>query len=747
MTLKSIEMSGFKSFAKKHSFSFGSNVTAVVGPNGSGKSNVVEAFRFVLGEQSIKSLRSKSGADLIFKGSKQLPALSRAGVAIAFDNKNKKFSFSGDNDRNISLDYDEVVIGREVYRDGVNKYTINGTEVRLKDILDLVASVNIGSSGHHIISQGEADRILSANQKDRRGMIEDALGLKIFQYKIKESERKLEKTRLNMKEVGSLRRELAPHLGFLKKQVEKINKAQEMRNELKSLYLDYFSHEARSVRELEENTKRDSNHYNHELEVLNKKIEKLEENRGQKIIHPEEENLKRLEEEIHIITKSKDDISRAIGRLEGMIDMLSEKPSLNKEESYIKNSIILEHTKSIENLLFEIENAQDMDIVRSVLSRVRMVLEKMCDHKEISNEVPNNENIIMEHIANKNSLQKELDKILDNEKEIHFQINKINNEIKLREEKLRNGEREYFEFINQRNELINKERMQLLEREIQNKRKNDFEEERREAVILIGSDVIRYSECTGILRSKDEQEIIRRQIERLKIKLEDAGGAGGSDILKEFKETSDRDTFLSRELVDLEQGILNLTKLIADLRESLDKNFKTGIEKINLAFQEFFALMFGGGSGFLSIVVEHKRPSKNDDEEEKVLSDIDEQEFRFEQGVEINVSLPHKKVKDLHMLSGGERSLTSIALLFAMSQVNPPPFLVLDETDAALDEANSRRYGDMIERLSKNTQLIVVTHNRETMSRANVLYGVTVGSDGSSRLLSVKFDEAMQYAK
>ncbi len=385
-----------------------------------------------------------------------------------------------------------------------------------------------------------------------------------------------------------------------------------------------------------------------------------------------------------------------------------------------------------------------MDIVRSVLSRVRMVLEKMCDHKEISNEVPNNENIIMEHIANKNSLQKELDKILDNEKEIHFQINKINNEIKLREEKLRNGEREYFEFINQRNELINKERMQLLEREIQNKRKNDFEEERREAVILIGSDVIRYSECTGILRSKDEQEIIRRQIERLKIKLEDAGGAGGSDILKEFKETSDRDTFLSRELVDLEQGILNLTKLIADLRESLDKNFKTGIEKINLAFQEFFALMFGGGSGFLSIVVEHKRPSKNDDEEEKVLSDIDEQEFRFEQGVEINVSLPHKKVKDLHMLSGGERSLTSIALLFAMSQVNPPPFLVLDETDAALDEANSRRYGDMIERLSKNTQLIVVTHNRETMSRANVLYGVTIGSDGSSRLLSVKFDEAMQ---
>lgn len=99
------------------------------------------------------------------------------------------------------------------------------------------------------------------------------------------------------------------------------------------------------------------------------------------------------------------------------------------------------------------------------------------------------------------------------------------------------------------------------------------------------------------------------------------------------------------------------------------------------------------------------------------------------------------------MLSGGERSLVSIALLFAISQVNPPPFLVLDETDAALDEANSRRYGDMIETLAAYSQLIVVTHNRETMSRANVLYGVTLGSDGASKLLSIKFDEAVKVAK
>jgi chromosome segregation protein len=116
-------------------------------------------------------------------------------------------------------------------------------------------------------------------------------------------------------------------------------------------------------------------------------------------------------------------------------------------------------------------------------------------------------------------------------------------------------------------------------------------------------------------------------------------------------------------------------------------------------------------------------------------------------GIEIEVNLPRKKIKSLMMLSGGERALTSIALLFAMSQVKPPPFIILDETDAALDEANSKKYGDMIENLSKSSQLILITHNRETMSRAGVIYGVTMDRSGVSRMLSIAFGEAVQVAK
>jgi chromosome segregation protein len=153
--------------------------------------------------------------------------------------------------------------------------------------------------------------------------------------------------------------------------------------------------------------------------------------------------------------------------------------------------------------------------------------------------------------------------------------------------------------------------------------------------------------------------------------------------------------------------------------------------------------MFGGGGAKLIL----EEIDSSDEEDEEYDEDAPKTKKQGKPGIEISVNLPRKRVQSLMQLSGGERALTSIALIFAMSQVNPPPFLILDETDAALDEANSRRYGDMIEELAKRSQLIVITHNRETMSRAGILYGVTMGNDGVSKLLSVKFEEATAVAK
>jgi chromosome segregation protein len=208
---------------------------------------------------------------------------------------------------------------------------------------------------------------------------------------------------------------------------------------------------------------------------------------------------------------------------------------------------------------------------------------------------------------------------------------------------------------------------------------------------------------------------------------------------------------LITEVEDLEKSASSLRELITDLEGKINTRFQEGIVKINKEFQNFFELMFGGGDAALRLVKpEVKKNKKDSDLSLDGLGDEPSEELEedneVQEGVDIHVSLPRKKIKGLMMLSGGERALTSIALIFAMSQVNPPPFIILDETDAALDEANSRKYSDMIENLSEHSQLILITHNRETMSRAGIIYGVTMET-GVSQLLSIKFDEGAQYAK
>src|SRR3990167_8997773 len=306
MRLKTLELHGFKSFAPKTVLKFENSIVAIVGPNGSGKSNVVEAVRFALGEQSMKSMRGKGGTDLIFKGSKNLSRASRASVAAYFDNQDKIFKLADDAGENLSLNYDTISIAREVYTDGVNKYILNGSEVRLKDIHGLLASVHIGSSGHHIISQGEADRILSASARDRKEMVEDALGLSIYQYKIKESERKLERTNENMKEVTLLRRENAPHLKFLEKQVEKLERAKEMRSELSALYGEYLKKEEIYLQSEKNELASEHGRLSGELREVSAKISKTEDQNdasgGKKL-----EDLRAVEQKINSLRSEKKD--------------------------------------------------------------------------------------------------------------------------------------------------------------------------------------------------------------------------------------------------------------------------------------------------------------------------------------------------------------------------------------------------------------------------------------------------------
>ena len=711
MRLKTLQLNGFKSFAQKTVLEFESPIVSIVGPNGSGKSNIVEAFRFVLGEQSMKSMRGRGGTDLIFKGSKKLSAGSKASATIYFNNSDKVFKLTNDGGDDINLNYDTISISREVYSDGLNKYILNGTEVRLKDIHNLLASVNIGSSGHHIISQGEADRILNANARDRREMVEDALGLKIYQYKIKESERKLEKTNENMKEVVLLRRENVPHLNFLKKQVEKFEKTKEMQQDLVALYREFLKKESIYLEQEKESLGMERKKLSSELAIVNEKISLTEDPSASSGQATKIDELRIIEQKINSLRMTKGELERKLGRIEGILEARVNKVAISGR-CPLCGSEIKEGQEQIEKKHNEEKELEELKISQA------------------------------------NSLA-EVKKIEAEEKDGMHQAEILKQEINKEMEALRDLEREKFVFKVRHQELSSAlELVHIKEGNLKN-RAEVFENEIKEGAALIGQEIFSYKEYQVVEEIAGHlQDELKKKIERIKIKLEDAGLGNGAELMKEYKEVSERDQFLAKEMEDLEKSIESLKKLIVDLKEKIDVEFKEGVKKINVEFQEFFSLMFGGGHGSLSIVVETKKKRAVEiDEDDEIRDTEDEEDIVFEKGIEINVSLPHKKVKEINAFSGGERSLTSIALLFAMSQVNPPPFLVLDETDAALDESNSRKYGDMLEKLSEHSQLVVVTHNRETMSRAGVLYGITIGSDEASKLLSVKFEEATQIAK
>lgn len=727
--LKRLEIAGFKSFARKTVLDFSSSVTAIVGPNGSGKSNVAEAFRFALGEQSMKSMRGKRSEDLIWSGSNTTARANRAAVAVVFDNRKRIFP---------KLDFDEVSIERAVFRDGQSEYSLNGSKVRLRDVQEQLASANIGETGHHIISQGEADRILLAHPRERRAMLEDALGLKSFEFKKQEAQKKLEKTQENVKQVEALRRELVPHLKFLGKQVEKLERAEELIRDLIASAQEYLAIEELYIKTEKESSVRRLAEATERLATATAQLAPLQD-RAQ----GDAEGMKRAqavrdaERELDRVSIEHATLSREIGRVEGALDAAKKRKQELSQEPYVKIP-----RADLSELKSEVERTSaegDVTGLRAALASLKSVFAAFFDRfaSEKNPQLSDEEEAVAGFEKERESLARTESSLREAVDTARSALNKAREVSIAYEETGRESQYRVLEIAEAKaHEEINVVREEARGRELQSLAE-EFERDRAEVLALAGSAALSYKPLISLpVEERKAQEDRKKAMERLKIRVEEAGGTG-EDVRKEFEETRDREAFLARELEDLEKSMGDLKQLITDLDEELTKTFTEGLTKVNASFGEFFAIMFGGGSARL--ILEEPEEAEHEDEETEEMNE--------KAGIEIAVTLPKKRVQSLMQLSGGERALTSIALIFAMSQVNPPPFLILDETDAALDEANSRRYGDMIENLAKKSQLVVITHNRETMSRAGVLYGVTMGGDGVSKLLSVKFEEAVAVAK
>ncbi len=316
MYLKRLEMQGFKSFADKTVLEFMPGITSVIGPNGSGKSNISDAIRWVLGEQSMKSLRGSKSEDIIFAGTQNRKSLGFAEASLIFDNTDGK----------LPVEYTEVTVTRKIYRSGESGYYINKTPCRLKDVLELFMDTGIGKDGYSIIGQGKIDEILSNKSEDRRHIFEEAAGIVKYRVRKAESEKKLEHTKLNLLRINDILSEIESNIEPLKLQSEKAKKFLNLREELKSIEVGLFLYNIDTYKEKLQKVIEDEEILKSQNDEANSKMQEISELK---------ENLKqeidRLTNEIENMQNLGFESGKEKERISSEINIAKERITNNKE--------------------------------------------------------------------------------------------------------------------------------------------------------------------------------------------------------------------------------------------------------------------------------------------------------------------------------------------------------------------------------------------------------------------------------
>ena len=350
MYLKSLEVQGFKSFANRILFQFHNGITAVVGPNGSGKSNVSDAIRWVLGEQSAKSLRGGSMQDVIFAGTQTRKPMSYAYVAITFDNA----------DHLLPVEYDEVTVARRLYRSGESEYLINGTEVRMRDVQELFFDTGIGKEGYSLIGQGQVEKILNGRPDERRELFDEAAGIVKYKHRKASTLKKLESEQANLVRVNDILSELERQVGPLKKQSEKARVYLEKRDSLKALDANVFLLSSEKSETALEETDQKLSVAKDELEEAGRKLEETKE-RYEKLEAELKEDAGRmtaLSEEMNAARLSRQQL---LGQTELLLEQIRALESGQKEQGARRDRLSSEIEERKEKLGESVSRLQALD--------------------------------------------------------------------------------------------------------------------------------------------------------------------------------------------------------------------------------------------------------------------------------------------------------------------------------------------------------------------------------------------------
>lgn len=746
MHLQKLDLVGFKSFAEKAELDFlppsgtTKGITAVVGPNGSGKSNVADAIRWVLGEQSLKLLRGKKAEDVIFSGSEKRARSGFAEVVLQFNNEDGK----------IPVDASEVAISRRIYRDGDSEYLINKNKVRLADIQLLLAQSNFGARTYSVIGQGMIDGVLVATPQERKEFFDEAAGVKQFQMKRHQSMNKLDATRENLQQAEMLLAEIEPRMRSLARQVKRLEERGTIEEDLHAMKHQYYGRlwsdlqkqidvrqAALSKLEAEWKEKEAT------LDGAKAELAKLEvEETGSDAFSRLQENYSKLLDEKNRLrgqqmqAQSKIEIATQVQQVQRKVASAMPLSKIIEEIRSVseRQDKLITKLRAVKSLEDAKAVADDLETLHEDVVSLRDRLEKPAP--EAAPAAPKEDPALMKELADVAAAIAALDEKV---RAAQSELQNYNQGEQKKKEKFFSLQRGLQEKINAAHALergLGDGRVELARLDA---RRESLEAEMTAEL----GEKAEHVKSSYVPTGEEKLDELQSQIQKLKYQLQLIGGID-TEVVKEYEETKTRFDFLDAQTSDLKKAIDDLDKVIAELDVTIKARSEAAFRQLNRDFDRYFKTLFGGGHAEL---IQLREEPKDEDEEGTPADETAKAETKAEKrdhivGIDIHATPPGKKIKNITMLSGGERALVSIALICAIMTSNPSPFVVLDEVDAALDESNADKFASIIETLAEKTQFIVITHNRYTMRKANVLYGVTMRQDGTSMLLSINLDEA-----
>ncbi len=700
MNITKLEIFGFKSFAKKETILFNKGITGIVGPNGCGKTNIVDAIRWVLGEQKTKRLRSSKMEEVIFNGASNVKPLGLCEVYLTIEN-NKGL---------LPIEYDEVEIGRRLYRSGESEYFINRNNCRLKDISNLFVDTGLTSDAYSVIELNMIEQILSNKDDSRVQMFEEAAGVNKYKAKRKSTLKKFDLNARDLERIDDIILEIQIQVKALDLQLKRFKRHKKLTAELKSLEINLSS--ARII---------DLDNIINPLEVMLKEKNKLlKKNTSKKEVKSVEFDRARDN-----YLKEKESLSKKKAKVDKLTEkLLSEIQEKNKESSKGVGLLEDELQKKINQL-----NKFDNDYIKIVTDND--VNHSLSDE---SRKKFNDKNYTVietdkKYEKLKASIEDYKNKIDIYKREKEFDFSKMDESIKDIQAKINLNNLDLEHKENDVNKAFIKMESIRAKMDSDKFSKDDLFYEIKEAEMKIAESKLRKSQImqnlvekfgkdTSIISIKDYSisDMVYR-IEKIKRSIESIGPINWA-VKDEHEEKSDRLKNLLNQKSDLIDAENNLKEAIKKIDTVAQDHFLETFNEVSDNFKKMFTVFFNGGKGAIKL----SEPS------DPLNSDIN-----------IFAQPPGKRNDSLKMLSAGEKSLTAIALLFSIYQYKPSPFCILDEIDAPLDDINIKKFTDVIKDYSRTTQFIMVTHNKLTMESADCIYGVTAEKQGISKLISIDF--------